>query len=75
MPFKISTAGHDNIRGFHVLSSLIFTCQILNMLKLKRDVNQQDLATILLNLNNSSHSLKNVDRVSETQLQVSENSN
>ena len=47
------------------------------MLKIKCDINQQDLKTadlILSNLNNF-HSLEVVDRVSETQLQVGENSN
>ena len=47
------------------------------MLKLKRDINQQDflsLTSILPNRNNF-HSLQVVDRVSETQLQVGENSN
>ena len=49
---------------------------ILNMLKIKFDINQQYLKTvtsILSNLNNF-HSLEIVDRVSETQLQVGENS-
>ena len=47
------------------------------MLKIKYDINQQDLKTvtsILLNLNNF-HSLGVVDRVSETQFQGGENSN
>ena len=47
------------------------------MLKVKCDVNQQDLkelTSILSNLNNF-HSLEVVDRVSETQLQVGENRN
>ena len=48
------------------------------MLKIKYDINQQDLKrvdlSILSNLNNF-HSLEVVDRVSETQLQVGENSN
>ena len=47
------------------------------MLKIKRNSNQQDLkiaylTSVLSNLNNF-HSLEVVDRVSETQLQVSEN--
>ena len=44
------------------------------MLKMKFDINQQYLKTVdfhLANLNNF-HSLKVVDRVSETQLQVGE---
>ena len=47
------------------------------MLKLKRHTKQQDLkkkTSILSNLNNF-HSLEVGDRVSETQLQVTENSN
>ena len=47
------------------------------MLKIKCDINQQNLNTltsILSNLNNF-HSLEVVDRVSETQLHVGENSN
>ena len=47
------------------------------MLKIKCDINQQDLKRVdphLSNLNNF-HSLEVVDRVSETQLQVGENSN
>ena len=40
------------------------------MLKLKGEINQQDLSNL-----NIFHSLQVVDRVSETQLQVSENSN
>ena len=47
------------------------------MLKIKRDINQQDLkkiTSILSNLNNFQ-SLEVVDRVSETQLQGGENSN
>ena len=50
---------------------------ILNMFKIKCDINQQDLNSvdlILSNLNNF-HSLEVVDRVSETQLQVGKNSN
>ena len=47
------------------------------MLKIKRKIKQQDLKIVdlpLSNLNNF-HSLEVVDRVSETQLQVGENSN
>ena len=47
------------------------------MLKKKCDINQQDLkqlTSILSNLDNF-HSLEALDRVSETQLQVGENSN
>ena len=46
------------------------------MLKIKYDINQQYLKTIdlhFLNLN-TFHSLEVVDRVSETQFQVGENS-
>ena len=51
---------------------------LVNMFKIKCDINQQylntveQLTSILSNLNNF-HSLEVVDRVSETQLQVSEN--
>ena len=49
------------------------------MLKIKRDINKHDfklnlLTSILSNLNNFL-SLEVVDRVSETQIQVSENYN
>ena len=47
------------------------------MLKIKCDTNQQDLKRVdlhVVNLNNF-HSVEVVDRVSETQLQVGENSN
>ena len=47
------------------------------MLNIKCDINQQhlkELTPILSNLNNF-HSLEVVDRVSEAQLQVGENSN
>ena len=46
------------------------------MLKIKRDINQQDLKIVnfyFVKLNNF-HSLEVVNRVSETQLQVIENS-
>ena len=45
------------------------------MLKIKRDISQQNLKTVNLHLSdlNNFHSLEVVDRVSETQLQVSEN--
>ena len=47
------------------------------MLKIKRDINQQNLKFVDLHLSNLNnfHSLEVVDRVSETQLQVGENSN
>ena len=47
------------------------------MLRIKRDINQEDfksLTAILSDLYNF-HSLEVMDRVSETQLQVAENSN
>ena len=56
---------------------LHITYPLLNLLKIKSDINQQDLkfvTFILSNLNNF-HSLEVVDRVSETQIQVGENSN
>ena len=50
---------------------------LLNMLKIKCDINQQylkkKLTSILSNMNNF-HSLEVVDRVSETQFQMGENS-
>ena len=47
------------------------------MLKIKCDINQQDLKRVDLYLSNLSnfHSLEVVNRVSETQLQVGEHSN
>ena len=78
-PFNPLTAGAANIRV------IIFYSQIkYHILKIKCDINPQnvtstnkikkELTTILSNLNNF-HSLEVVDRVSETQLQVGENSN
>ena len=70
-PLTCLTAGPAYIRIF-----IFIKYHILNMLKIKCDINQQDLkdlTAILSNLNNF-HSLEVVDRVSETQLQVSENS-
>ena len=48
---------------------------ILNMLKIKCDINQQDLKRVDLYFVKSEyfHLLEVVDRVSETQLQVDEN--
>ena len=49
----------------------------LNLVKIKSGINQQDLkffAIHFVKLNNF-HSLEVVDRVSETQLQLGENSN
>ena len=47
------------------------------MLKIKCDINQQDLKRIDLHFvkMHNFHALEVVDRVSETQLQVGENSN
>ena len=47
------------------------------MLKIKSDINQQDLKRVDLRFDKSEcfHSLEVVDCVSETQLQVGENSN
>ena len=46
------------------------------MLKIKCDIDQQYLKTVtfILSNRNNFHSLEVVDRVSETQLQVGENS-
>ena len=59
--FNPLTAGVAYIRVFNNL----------NMLKIKCDIKQKDFKRV--NLNNF-HSLEVVDRVSETQLQVGENS-
>ena len=50
---------------------------ILNMLKIKCDINQQDLKFFDLHFvkYEKFHSLEVVDRVSEKKLQVGENSN
>ena len=73
---SLLTAGAAYIRVFIFYQHIKY--HILNMLNIKCDINQQDLkrviTSILSNLNNF-HSLDIVDRVSETQLQVGENSN
>ena len=56
------TTGHDFIRVFSILY-YHFIFQILDILKVNGDINQQDFK------------LEVVNRVSETQLQKSENSN
>ena len=64
-----------HIFGFSFFISTLSTS--LNMLKIKCDINQQDLKRVdllLSNLNNF-HSLEVVDRVSETQVRVGKNSN
>ena len=66
--FNPLTTGAAYIRVFIFYQHIKY--DILNMLKIKCDINQQDLK----NLNNF-HTLEVVDRVSETQLQVGENSN
>ena len=62
----------------HIFGFVIFyyhiKYHILNMSKIKCGINQQEVTSILSNLDNF-HSLEVVDRVSETQLQVGENSN
>ena len=65
------TAGAAHIRVFIFYQHIKY--HLLNMLKIKCDINQKELSPILSNLNNF-HSLEVVDRVSETQLQVGENS-
>ena len=73
--FNPLTAGAAYIRVFIFHQHIKY--HILNMFKIKCDINQQDLKRvdpILSNLNNF-YSLEGVDRVSETQHQVSENSN
>ena len=66
------TAGAAYIRVFIFYYYIKY--HILNMLKIKCDINKQELTSILSNLNDF-HSLEVVDRVSETQLRVGENSN
>ena len=68
------TAGAAYIQVFIFYKHIKY--HILNMLKIKCDINQQDLKTvisILSNLNNFP-SLEVVERVSKKQLQVGENS-
>ena len=69
------TAGAAYIRVF--IFYLHIRYHILNMLKIKCDINQPDLKRFDLHFVKSEyfHSLEVVDRVSETQLQVGENSN
>ena len=65
------TAGAAYIRVFIFYQQIKY--QILNMLKIKFDINQQVLKrvkTSTLSNQNTFHSLEVVDRVSETQLQV-----
>ena len=71
--FNPLTAGAAYIRGFIFYYHIKY--HLLNTLKIKCDINQQylKLTSILSNMNNF-HSLDVVDRVSETQLQVGENS-
>ena len=69
------TVGPDYIRGFHFFYRHI-KYQLLYMLKIKLAIKQQDLkATSILSNLNIFHSLKILDRVSQTELQVGENSN
>ena len=73
--FNPLTAGAEYISFFMFYQHNKY--DILNMLKLKYDINQQGLKIIDLHFAKSQkfYSLEVVDRVSETQLQVSENSN
>ena len=48
---------------------------LMNMFEMKREINQQDFKIVYLHFVNNFHSLEVVNRVSETQLQVSGNSN
>ena len=66
------TAGAAYIRIFIFYQHIKY--HILNMLKIKCDINQQEELTSILSNLNIFHSLEVVDRVSETQLQVGENS-
>ena len=73
--FIPSTASAEYIRVFILYWHIKY--HLLNILKMKCDINQQDLKrlTSILSTMNNFHSLEVVDRVSETQLQVGENSN
>ena len=68
-------AGAVHISFLHFLSAHCISA--FNILKIKSDNNQQNLKFVDLPLSNlyNFHSLEVVDRVSETQLQVGENSN
>ena len=68
------TAGAAYIRVFIFYYHIKY--HILNILKIKCDINQQDLKRVDLHFVKSEEfSLEVVDRVSKTQLQVGENSN
>ena len=71
----IRDLGPDYISILHFYQNITYRS---SMLKLKRDINQQAfwiVDLIMLPHLNNFHSLEVVDRVSETQLQVSKNSN
>ena len=68
--FNPLTAGVAYIRVFIFYLHVKYHV-LLNMLKIKNDINQQYLKTVDLHF---VKSLEVVDRVSETQFQVSENS-
>ena len=73
--FNPLTAGVTYIRVFIFYSHINY--HLLNMLNIKCDINQQYLKADHPHFVKSDyfHSLEVVDRVSETQLQVGENSN
>ena len=66
------TAGAAYIRIFHFYYHIKY--HLLNMLEIKCEINQQYLNISILSNPNNFHSLEVVDRVSDAQLQVSENS-
>ena len=70
------TAGPGYIR-FHILLLALYISAFTHGKGIKRDINQQDLKINdpLLSNPNIFYSLEVVDRVSETQRQVGENSN
>ena len=51
--FNPLTVGSDYIRGFHILLAHCYY-QISNMLKIKRDINQQDLKIVDLHFDLSA---------------------
>ena len=73
--FNPLTAGAAYVRVFISISTLRTT--LIIMIKIKCDIKQQYLKRVDLHFvkSNNFHSLEVVDRVSETQLQGSENSN
>ena len=78
MPVNPLAAGYMIILSYlNKIISTLNTSFLTFMMKIKHDINQQDFKIVdihLANLNNF-HRREVVNRVSETQLQVGENSN